>query len=67
MSNNLKKIREAAKLSKQKLSQITGISPANLYHIEVGNVYPFPGWRKRISEALGVSEFEIFPECIKET
>ena len=65
-ANCVREFRERMKLSKQKLSHITGISPSNLFHIETGRLYPYPGWRKRISEALGVSEDVIFPEIMNE-
>lgn len=60
--NNVTEVREKRGLSKQKLSQITGISPSNIYHIETGKLFPYPGWRQRISDALGVSELELFPQ-----
>lgn len=60
--NNMAMYREKKGLSKQKLSQLTGISPSNLYHIETGKIFAYPGWRKRISEALDVPEAELFPE-----
>lgn len=60
--NNMAMYREKKGLSKQKLSQLTGISPSNLYHIETGKIFVYPGWRKRISEALDVPEADLFPE-----
>lgn len=60
--NNLRFYREKRGISKQKLSEITSISPSNLYHIEVGKVYPYPGWKRRIAEGLEVDEDLIFPK-----
>lgn len=61
----LKEYRERLKISKQKLSLMTGISPSNIWHIETGRVFPYPGWRKRISRALNIPENELFPDCEK--
>ncbi len=59
---NMKKIREQQGVSLTRLCMLTGIHPANLSRLERGYIYPFPGWRKRIATALGVSEEEVFGE-----
>ena len=61
MTNNLKKIRQEKKLSQLRLSYATGISPADISRIENGWTRPYPGWRKRLSEALGEAESTVFP------
>jgi transcriptional regulator with XRE-family HTH domain len=63
--NRVTEYRERKGLSKQKLSQLTGISPSNLYHIETGKIFPYPGWRIRLSKALDIAEEVLFPEFQK--
>ena len=58
--NNLKKVRKEKGLSQLKLAFITGIAPSEISRIENGWLYPYPGWRKRLAEALKVSERELF-------
>lgn len=38
------------------LSKRTGIDTANLSRLERGQAPAYPGWRRRIAEALGVSD-----------
>jgi transcriptional regulator with XRE-family HTH domain len=40
-------------LSQTRLAAMAGIHPATLSRIETGRMYPYPGWRKRLAEALG--------------
>ncbi|MCL6612472.1 MAG: helix-turn-helix domain-containing protein [Peptococcaceae bacterium] len=61
----LKKTRVKKGFSLLKLYQATGIDPANLSRLERGLVPAYPGWRKRIAEALGVPESELFPEVVR--
>lgn len=58
----LKLIRLQRGLSQMQLCLLTGIHPSTLSRIENGQMYPYPGWRKRIAEALNMREEEIFPE-----
>lgn len=58
----LRAIRESQNISQLELSRLTRIAPSGLSAVESGKLYCYPGWRKRISEALKVSEKEIFPE-----
>lgn len=58
----LKLIRLQRGLSLTQLCLLTGIHPSTLSRIERGQIYPYPGWRKRIAEALNVKEEDIFPE-----
>ncbi len=60
--NNLRNVREKKGISQLELARITRIAPANICNIENGRQYPYPGWRKRLSEALQVDEQELFPE-----
>jgi len=63
--NNVKKIRLAQGLSGLELSRRARIAPSTLHNIENRKIVAFPGWRRRIAEALGVPEDEIFPEGVK--
>lgn len=59
--NNLKKVMREKDVTGFKLFRMTGIAPASISGIVNNRVIPFPGWRKRIAEALGVTESELFP------
>ena len=61
MENNLKEVRKEKGVSQVKLSRLTLIAPSDISRIENGWLRPYPGWRKRIAEALGVTEIELFP------
>ncbi|AOQ23854.1 hypothetical protein MTAT_04870 [Moorella thermoacetica] len=61
----LKQIRLQRGLSLTRLCQLTGIHPSNLSRIEKGLIYPYPGWRKRLTEAIGVPEDILF-EVVKD-
>ena len=52
--------REKRGLSKTQLAIKVGIHPATLGRIEAGKVFPYPGWRRKLSETLGVPEDELF-------
>lgn len=59
---NLKKFREEKGLSQLQLSVKTEIAPGTISNLESGKIFAYPGWKKRISEALEISESELFPE-----
>jgi transcriptional regulator with XRE-family HTH domain len=65
--NNLKETRTRQNLSQLEVSRRSKIAPANISALERGKQYPFPGWKKRLSETLGVSEAELFPELLDTT
>jgi len=50
----LKEERKKRGWSQTKLSGLTGIASSDISSIESGWRRVFPGWKKRISEALGV-------------
>lgn len=58
----LRQVREERKMSLVGLTQLTGISPSDISEIERGRRPAFPGWRARISRALGVPQDELFAE-----
>lgn len=60
-NNRVKEIRQRKGFSQLKLSQKTGIAPSDISNLERGKQYVFPGWKKRISDALGVGVLELFP------
>lgn len=47
-------------ISKLQLAMKAGINPSDLYAALNGSKPIFPAWRKKISEALGVPEAELF-------
>ncbi len=48
--------------SQARLARETGIHPTDISKLEAGQVHPWPGWRKRLAEALGVEEAVLFRE-----
>lgn len=62
LTNNLKEIRNFKRLSQFQLAKRADISPADISRLENGKIFAYPGWRKKLSEALGVTEIEIWPE-----
>ena len=66
MINRVKKIRKDKDLSQFELSKKSNITQSDISQIENGKIFPYPGWRKRLSEALKVPEVELFPEIEKE-
>ena len=60
--NRLREIRKEKGLSQLRLAFMTNIAPNEISRIENGWIKPYPGWRKRFSRALGVSEAELFPD-----
>ena len=60
--NLLKETRVKKGLSQLALAKLTDIAPTDISRIENEWLRPYPGWRKRLARALGVSERELFPE-----
>lgn len=63
----LKMERQRRGISQVKLSGITGIASTDISAIENGWKKPFPGWKRRISKALGVTGPEadkLFEEAV---
>jgi len=47
-------------MSKMQLAMKAGINPSDLYQALKGNKPMFPAYRRKISNALGVPEAELF-------
>lgn len=61
MNNNVREFREKAELTQFELAMITRIAPSDICQVEKGKRL-FPKWKKKIAEALGKTESEVFPE-----
>ena len=59
IKNRIKETRESKNISQLELSYKTKIAPSNISAIETFKIYLYPGWLKRIAEALEVSEDEL--------
>ena len=60
--NKVKEFRLAKGFSGLELSRRAKIAPSTLHNIENFKTPVYPGWKKRLSEALQVDEQELFPE-----
>ena len=49
-------------ISKMELGFLTRIHPADIGKLESGKIYPYPGFKKKLSEALGVDGDKLFEE-----
>jgi transcriptional regulator with XRE-family HTH domain len=61
MNNHLKEIRTKQGLSQLDLAKLTNIAPTDISRIENNWIWPYPGWRKRLAEALKIDENRLFP------
>lgn len=62
MYEKLKTVMVQQRISGNKLALKANISPADFYSAIKGNKPFYPAWRKRIADALGVKESEVFDE-----
>ncbi|MGC8489897.1 MAG: helix-turn-helix domain-containing protein [Clostridia bacterium] len=62
MTNRLAERRLEAGLSQFELARRANISPSVISQLETGKLSPYPAWRQRLADALGVLESELFPE-----
>lgn len=60
--NRVREFRNKKGLTQLELAEITEIYQNDISQIETGGRKVFPGWRKRLSEALEVEEEVLFPE-----
>jgi len=62
LKNNVREVRKKQNMSALELARRAVMPPSSLSLVERGLLPAYPGWRKRIAQALGVSEDELFPE-----
>ena len=60
--NMLKRIREEKGMSQFDLALMAKINPSEISRLENGKIYPYSGWKRKLSIALEIPENEIFPE-----
>ena len=59
IKNRIKETRECKGISQLGLSYKTKIAPSNISAIETYKIHLYPGWLKRIAEALELPEDEL--------
>ena len=64
---DLRKERLKRGLTLVQMCQRTGIGSGDLSEIERGTRQAFPGWRKKIAEALELSEETLFQEVVNDS
>ncbi len=62
MYEKLKEVISEKGITTNKLGQMSNIASQDLYSAFKGKKRIYPEWKKRISEALGVPEEELFEE-----
>lgn len=60
--NRVREFRKKKGLTQLDLAKITEIYQNDISQIETGGRKVFPGWRKRLAEALEVEEEVLFPD-----
>lgn len=60
MYEHIKMLLKERGLSKLQLAMKAGINPSDLYQALSGNKPMYPAYRRKLSEALGVPEAELF-------
>jgi len=65
LDNHLKRKRLEKGLSQTELTMLTGIASRIISDIENKKQYPYPAWKRSLSEALGCEEEELFPNKSK--
>lgn len=61
LPNNLKKYRRKAGLTQAELSKLTKVHRNHISNFETGAERPWPKFRRRAAEILGVPECDLFP------
>ena len=61
----MSKIRNNKGWSQFELGKRADITQGMISQIETGKIFPYPGWRRKLSEALKVDEEYLFPEINK--
>lgn len=62
MYEKLKREMSEQHITTNRLAKMANITPQDLYAALAGKREMFPGWRKRIAEALGVPEEALFSD-----
>lgn len=62
MLEKLKKEIALRNITRNKLAIMSNIVPSDLYAALLGRKPFYPGWKKRIAEALDMSVEELFPD-----
>lgn len=62
IKNNLRKYRKEKGWSQFELAKRSNIPQSRISQVEHGKIEAYPGWRKRLSNALRIKEGQIFPE-----
>lgn len=62
MYEHLKAILDERGITKYRLGKMARISTQDIYSLFTGKKPLYPNWKKRISDALGVPEEELFEE-----
>lgn len=60
--NNLKAYRLKLGLSQFGLARLSGVPSSTISRIEQHKIYPYPGWRRKLSAALNIDEAYLFPD-----
>lgn len=60
MRSRVKFYRMRAGLTQAELAALAGVNLVSLAHVEQGRLKPWPALRRRLAEALGVGETELF-------
>ncbi|MFW5987862.1 MAG: helix-turn-helix domain-containing protein [bacterium] len=63
--NRVKQERRKKGWSQLELAMKTKINQSDISQIENSKIYPYPGWRKKLAEALGADEEFLFPDIKK--
>jgi transcriptional regulator with XRE-family HTH domain len=63
MRNSIQEVLNEKRITQLQLARETRIAPCDINQIVRGKKHCFAGWRRRIADALGVSEQDIFPDC----
>jgi transcriptional regulator with XRE-family HTH domain len=58
--NRLRQIRQAKKLTAAELGRRIKVDPSVVRHVELGDAYAYPSFRRRVARILGVREEKIF-------
>lgn len=58
----VKQARRRLGLSQEVVSILTGIDAATISRLENGKLHPYPGWAKRLGEALEIPAETVFEE-----